>query len=94
MREDRVLPAALAGICLRSEGEEVGMFEKISEGKYVNMLHVMTIEEDGPLMVLRMDDGGQYCVESDNQQALLRRIQTYKRALRRLAVGNFNMREG
>ena len=67
------------------------MFVKVDDGVFVNLLHVSEIRENGERMLLRMGDGyDSIRVADEYKQSVLNRITDFKRALRRLAVGNFN----
>lgn len=67
------------------------MFVKVDDGVFVNLLHVSEIRENDERMLLRMGDGyDSIRVADEYKQSVLNRITDFKRALRRLAVGNFN----
>lgn len=67
------------------------MFVKVNDGVFVNLLHVSEIRENDERMLLRMGDGyDSIRVADEYKQSVLNRITDFKRALQRLAVGNFN----
>ena len=69
------------------------MFVKVDDGVFVNLLHVSEIRENDERMLLRMGDGyDSIRVADEYKQSVLNRITDFKRALRRLAVGNFYKR--
>lgn len=68
------------------------MFVKIKEHVIVNLLHVseVLILDNGDMRVILDDGYDSIRVADEYKQSVLNRITDFKRALQRLAVGNFN----
>lgn len=64
------------------------MFVKVNDTMIVNLLHVTEIEDTGSCMKVWTEDRS-ITVSEDHKQELLHRLHDMKRAIQRLAVGNF-----
>jgi hypothetical protein len=67
------------------------MFVKVDDDIIVNLLHVSEIIEKEDKMKLWMDDGEENVVVADKyKEGVMKGISNIKRAVQRLATGNFN----
>lgn len=67
------------------------MFVKVDDDIIVNLLHVSEIIEKEDKMKLWMDDGEENVVVADKyKEGVMKDISNIKRAVQRLATGNFN----